>query len=496
MLDALTVVDHLSLPPEGAGTVRALSRIGYELEEALADIIDNSIDAVAANVEVTFFRNDREITAVTIADDGRGMTEADLHRGMRFAGRTDHDPTDLGTFGMGLKSASFSQCRTLTVVSRKAGATVACRWSAESIGKDWRCAVIDRAAAAAVFASSGVRNRTNPSGTLVIWDGLERLGVGEGDTNLEDFLSSLLSRLELHLGLAFHRFIQSKTIKIALVVKHDKRSLALPRVVRAYDPFGYPNSGDARYPKMFAADIPGLGPLYLTAHLWPPGSLDPGFLLGTRKGVSRQGFYVYRNDRLIQAGGWNRVVRNNSDPDLAFARVAIDLPPGGIEVNVQKSAIQVTAAQGQAFLRAKATDGKTLGNFIDDARRLSAAAKRGVRVPTTATMIPGAGLPSALRTKAHKQLAPKGPVQEVEFVWQNLPDDRLFELEPSEDRVILNKKHRRAVLAGTAASGADVPLVKMLIFLLFKDEMKLTRVRQTRRDWVDTCNRLLLEALR
>jgi hypothetical protein len=86
MVAELKAVDSIRLAPEGGGTIRALSRIGYELPDALADLIDNSIDAGAGRVEITIFRNDDEVTSVTIADDGRGMSAEQLMRGMQFAG--------------------------------------------------------------------------------------------------------------------------------------------------------------------------------------------------------------------------------------------------------------------------------------------------------------------------------------------------------------------------------------------------------------------------
>ena len=107
MLVDLAAVDRVKLAPEGGGTIRALSRIGYDLPEALADLIDNSIDANARRVEIPFLRNDTQITSVLIADDGGGMDADGLKLGMQFAGRIDHEADDLGTFGLGLKSASF-----------------------------------------------------------------------------------------------------------------------------------------------------------------------------------------------------------------------------------------------------------------------------------------------------------------------------------------------------------------------------------------------------
>jgi hypothetical protein len=493
MLEGLATINQIQLRPEGAGTVRALSRIGYELGDALADIIDNSLDAKASRVEVTFLRNDSEITAITVADDGRGMSSEELHRGMQFAGRTDHVESDLGTFGMGLKSASFSQCKTLTVISRQNNEVVACRWSVEAIGKDWRCQVMDPVGAAAVFSEQSIRGRAVTSGTLVVWERLDRIGAGEEDRALDEFLNSLLARLDVHLGLVFHRFIENRSLTIDLIVRHEKRSLALPRPVPAYNPFSYPNSGLVKYPQQFLTDLPGVGSLMLVAHLWPYGSQEPGFLLGTRKGVQGQGFYFYRNDRIIQRGGWNGVVRA-PDVELASARVAVELPPGGIDVNVQKSLIQVTAAQAQAFLRA--TNGKVMfPQYLDDARSLYRASRRKARSEVVTTVL-GAGVPAELRRRTQRLIAKKGAVQEVNFVWVPLDDDKFFELDLTEDSICLNRNFRAQILGGASASGADAVLIKTLLFMLLRDDFGRTRFSQQRREWFQTCNEILLEALK
>lgn len=494
MLETLATVDQIQLRPEGSGTVRALSRIGYELGDALADLIDNSLDAKAGRVEITFLRNDSDVTAITIADDGYGMSAEDLRRGMQFAGRTDHPDSDLGTFGMGLKSASFSQCKTLTVISKQNDEIAACRWSVEEIGKDWRCQVMDPVGAATVFSEQSIRGRASAAGTLVVWERLDRIGAGEEDRALDEFLSSLLASLEIHLGLVFHRFIESRSLTIDLIVRHEKRSLALPRSVPAYNPFSYRNSGSVKYPKDFQTILPGVGEIILKAHLWPYGSEEPGFLLGTKRGVQGQGFYFYRNNRVIQKGGWNGAVRSNADAELAAARVAIELPPGGLDVNVQKSAIQVTAAQSQAFLRA--SNGKaTFSEYLETARSLYRASRRSDRSEIIPTIL-GAGVPAELRRRTQKLIARKGPVQEIQFSWMPMDEDKFFELDLTDDAVILNRHYRTQILGGAAASGADAVLIKTLLFLLLREDFGRTRFSQQRREWIDTCNQILLEALK
>ncbi|MBY5917752.1 ATP-binding protein [Rhizobium leguminosarum] len=495
MLGTLSVIDHMRLPPEGGGTVRALSRIGYELPAALADLIDNSIDAQATRVEITFYRDDHEITAVTIADDGKGMNPDELRTGMQFAGKTVHGKGDLGTYGMGLKSASFSQCNTLTVVSRRGADTIASRWAVEEIGADWKCAVLDPDGAKAAFDELCMKGRQPVCGTLVIWERLDRIGVGADPDALDEFFSTALPRLNTHLGLVFHRFLQNGALSISVAVKHAQRSLAVPRNVRPIDPFGYSTSGSKSYPKTLEVSIPNVGAVAMHAHVWPDGVASDNFSIGGKRGAEAQGFYFYRNHRLIQAGGWNGVLRNENDVELSLARIAVDLPPGGLDVNVQKSALQITAAQAQTFL--KATDGEVdLARFLEDAKEAYRAARRRNSEPSDPIFVPGYGLASGVRRTAEKRLAKGHASQEIAFVWEQLEEDRVFELDPIESRIILNRDYRRPILGEAPASAADAPFFKMLLFLAVRSEFGRSRSSKKQNERLDLMNALLLDIVK
>lgn len=495
MLEQLSTIESVRLMPEGEGTIKALSRIGYQLKDALADLVDNSIDAGARRVEITLYRDDERVTSLTIADDGHGMTEAALRRGMQFAARTDHDPGDLGAFGLGLKSASFSQCETLTVISRSDGKTSAARWSVEQIGKDWTCEFLESHSSEREFLKLCLPSIRPTAGTLVVWDRLTRLSVGGAEDDLDEFLATAVARIETHLGLVFHRFIAKNALNITLVTKHVRRTLALPRTVKALDPFAYPRSGAPRWPQSLNANLPGVGAITMDAHIWPAGSLDDGFLLGGRNGVTFQGFYFYRNNRIIQIGGWNGVVRSDVDPDLILARVSVELPRGGLSINVQKSGLQVTAAQSQAFLKAH-NGSVTFEKYLDAARATCAAARRAHRAEKLVSLVPGQGMPMPVRTAATKILVGNARHQSLDFVWETLDQDQVFHLDVTETRIVLNKLYRRDILGDQQASGADVPLFKMLMFLLFRDDFERLRFSAKRTAQLEICNSLLLEALK
>jgi hypothetical protein len=493
----LHITDRFKLPPHPGGTARALSRVGYDLAQALSDLVDNSIDAEAKHVSVVFHRDDKRIVAVTVADDGRGMDSQALESSMQFGVQINHDDHDLGTFGLGLKSASLSQCRTLTVISRQSGRVAACRWRAEAIKSDWSCERIDSDEAAErldELAEGSID--VSRSGTLVSWERLDRLAVGEPD--LDRFLSKQLDALDLHFGLHFHRFLSSKRLSIVLAARHVANGLGLPRLVAPYDPFLYRRSGDHSYPKTFVATLPELGELTMEAHIWPPDALDQQFKLGRKVPTYFQGFYFYRHDRLIQAGGWNDFRKDVADSELVLARVRVDLPKvfPTDAVNVQKTALQISASFSEALEHAKCGD-LELNDYLEAARRVYRAASRKSPDNGDLPLIPGEGLPVALRHSLAKLLAEEDQLHRpVDFEWISLGSKTVFELDRTEDKIFLNRKFRAKILQGHRASSADAPLIKALIFLLLRHEFDRERQSSKRKQWIDECNAVLLRAIR
>jgi len=494
ILADIPTVRTFPLPPDSGGSAAAFSRLGYDLADALADIIDNAVDSGAAQVEIIFHRQADRIAAVSIADTGKGMTDAALRDAMRFAGNNEHADTDLGTYGLGLKTASFSQCESLAVISRKSGTVSACRWTKEGMGNNWSCEALDPKIAAGVFAAGYAKPpRANASGTLVMWHRLTRLDV---DGDFEEFISELLARLELQLGLIFHRFIAAGRLSITLAARDVDAVMAFPRQVRAHDPFAYTRTGRDGYPKRFTASVPNIGALTLDAHIWPAGAAEPNFRLGRRTGTHGQGFYVYRNDRLIQTGGWLGVCKDDADAELSLARVAIDLPKAAMRaVSVQKSGLQLTAALAPALRSAKAGR-QVLTAYLDEARKTYRANRKKGRPSDNVPVVPGTGVPVAVRRGAAAKITKDRFVREIAFEWISLPKATVFSIDPDEDRILLNKKHRQKMLGQSRASVADLPIVKLLLFLLLEHEFDRERFSAKRREWLKRCNAVLYEAVK
>ena len=174
LLDTFDVVN-----PDPGALIESLRSFGYSLEASVADIVDNSITAGARNIHIQFSWHGEQST-IAIMDDGCGMTEDKLVNAMRPGSRSpleERDPADLGRFGLGLKTASFSQCRKLSVGSKAAGHEPGIRiWDLDYVNQcgEWRLKKLDPRGCDSTFSALN----TSKSGTIVLWEQIDRLVKG------------------------------------------------------------------------------------------------------------------------------------------------------------------------------------------------------------------------------------------------------------------------------------------------------------------------------
>jgi len=297
--------------------VTARSFGNYDLAAALADLIDNSIKAEASRVDVSFAPDDSDIV-VRIRDDGKGMNSETLINAMRPASSNPEnyrEPEDLGRFGWGLKSASLSQARILTVVSWQDNKFSTASWNIDDIA-DWGMDLVEGDEAKSFLSTppSGI------SGTEVIWSHSDRLMECNSAVSTADHLGSIISTAIKKLSLIFHRYLSGEASKkLAIVVNGN--------ALRAIDPFM--SSHDAT--QTLDAEVivmPDGQELKVQPYVLPHFSklaVELQADLGGAEGMIRnQGFYVYRNKRLIIHGTWFRLVPHSSLTQLT--RVRVDLP--------------------------------------------------------------------------------------------------------------------------------------------------------------------------
>ena len=332
-------MDYEIVVPDPAGTIESLSALGYSLEAAVADIVDNSIDADASRVDVLFHWAG-EKSYVVIADDGFGMTEAALKSAMALGERgpqVRRSESELGRFGMGLKTASFSQASQLTVWTRPPGGMASTRvWDLDAViaSGEWRLLREPDPLTADLLADHAQREH----GTVVVWRNLAQLvtpGDEHGDESAHRLFFDLVSKVEEHLGMVFCRFLSSRPGRRRLKITVNGAE------VGAWDPFLQSHHATLRQPE---EHLQANGRLVLVS----PFILPPKRMLtdewyrrgaGPRGWLDQQGFYVFRNDRLIVAGDWLGLGLRKDEKHV-LARVAVDVPAdldGDWAVDVKKA---------------------------------------------------------------------------------------------------------------------------------------------------------------
>jgi hypothetical protein len=485
----LVAIETVTISPHAGKVTDALSRIGYTIEEAIADLLDNSLDAGASNACIRFLHDGADIRRIMIADNGSGMSSSEMLKAMQFGSERRRGYKELGKFGMGLKTAAFSQGRSLTVVSRKDGLTSACRWTTRSIALGWRCEILDPEKAETWIAAIRQPFSLPEGGTLVVIDELDHIRAGA--KGLESTLQSLQRRLNVHLGLIFHRFLDERFKLYVDASPIDGADTGFNVAVESLNPFGYPLSGDKKYPMEFLVKMQDLPSLQCTAHIWPPNQNTSGYSLGGGNLVKRQGFYFYRNSRLIQAGGWNGW--RESEHHLSLARVAVELPPSfdtEFRLNVQKSGLDVP----ETFKTALSENSCPMARYV---RRAEEVYRKTNTVEYSFVPVPGRGFAGGIRRRSASYLAGvKVPKEEINVLWSDLEREQFFSIDRVARNIVLNARYRGSILAGARASLNDAPLVKILIFLVLRDDLLRERESKRSNTRLGELNELIMLAIR
>ena len=337
----------IDLPPFAPTLIESTRAIGYSLESAVADIIDNSIAAEASSIQIAFFPVDDAY--VSILDDGKGMYTDELTIAMQYGSKNpldEREDRDLGRFGLGLKTASLSQCRKLTVVSKKDGVIVARRWDIDYVRESGKWSLLDIDSEDDLSQIPNIDElKKNDSGTLVVWQDLDRLEAGEIDFTKS--MGRMIDNVRDHLALVFHRYLAGETGLKKLQIAINGNTIA------PIDPFLVKKSNRPMDDEVFV--IHGSRIIvrpYVLPHFSSLNAQEAKEI-GGKDGLRKlQGFYVYRNKRLLVWGTWFRMQRKGELSKLARIQVDIPntlddlwtldikksyaLPPAEVRVNLEK----------------------------------------------------------------------------------------------------------------------------------------------------------------
>jgi len=335
------------IEPSARRLIASLRDIGYDFQNAVADLVDNSIAAGATSVEVDLLFAGKQ-SSLRIADDGTGMTPTVLNEAMRFGTRRSYNGHDLGRFGLGLKTASISQCRTVSVAAR--AGTQRRRIHIRRLDLD-RVAEFDRWEVEAPSLRNApvilVEPLTARPGTVVLWESIDRVleyRQPDGGWARRRF-ERLAAELSEHLGMVFHRFLSGEARR-----ETPLRIAINGQQVKPWDPFARnePATLPLR-PRSVSIHRPVAAKVRFVPFVLPHRSAfssPEAFerLAGPGKWNRQQGLYIYRGDRLIQGGGWAGI--RSIDEHTKFARAAVEFDPALDElfkVNVAKMSVRLPA---------------------------------------------------------------------------------------------------------------------------------------------------------
>lgn len=337
---------QIRLQPSAARLLESMRDIGYSFESALADIVDNSISAGASCIDIFNDIHGDGMPFLAILDNGRGMDAAGLTDAMQHGSKGPREiraEDDLGRFGLGLKTASFSQCRRLTVASRVGGDVAARCWDLDYVihEDDWLLKILN----SSEVERLPLVERLVAPGTLVIWQSLDRLdSLGSQPDDALAALNEMFASARAHLALTFHRFL-------APDASSPRRPVTLringSEVVPA-DPFaqqGSPSSDahELEIIRLEGASITVQG-YTLPHHQNLSAEQLKSLELGTSLGET-QGLYVYRSERLIASGTWLGMARRSELTKLL--RVRVDVPnslDAEWSIDVKKSRMRIPSA--------------------------------------------------------------------------------------------------------------------------------------------------------
>ncbi len=341
--------------PSAARLTDSLRDIGYDFSSAIADLVDNSITAGATQVDI-IVEFDGESSRVFIADNGRGMTINGLTEAMRFGSRRKYGAGDLGRYGLGLKTASLSQGRSFTVVTRTSNGRRVIQTRQLDLDlvmefDDWLIIEPDRSEAA-----QRARNLLEDDpGTVVIWEKLDRVVPSKNSTGgwARRRFETLTQKAEEHLSMVFHKFLAGEAAGDAVSITVNGRKL-LP-----WDPFARSEKATRLLQEQVFEIEHGdsVGLVTLRRFVLPGRDQFSSVseferLSGPLKWNRQQGLYTYRADRLVQWGGWSGIRGIDEHTKLARASVEFDTDlDAAFNINVAKMRVSIPAQLRQMIER-------------------------------------------------------------------------------------------------------------------------------------------------
>lgn len=328
---------NITLTPSADLFIQSMRHMGYNLNTAVADIIDNSITAGAKNIDIFFIAGNKP--SLMIVDDGYGMTTEKLHEALTFAYMSPLDVRlhdDLGRFGLGLKTASLSQAKKLTVVTSVNSSISCAQWDVDYIvkTKQWLLKILDVSDIEGLTES--LLEKITPHGTIVIWNEIDKLeAVEEGDRL---GVNEALIDLKEHLSLIYHKYLSESFTETPICLRLNNND------IHPFDPFLSDNLHTVHQPieKISLGESSVTVQTHILPHYSKLSKPEEKLLREKSNLLENQGLYIYRNNRLVVWGSWFGLSRKSETTKLARVEINFDSTTDHLwDIDIKKSTVNL-----------------------------------------------------------------------------------------------------------------------------------------------------------
>lgn len=316
--------------PAARPVINALRSLGYNAKTAIADLIDNSIDAKASNVNLIFSYNNGN-GHIQIIDDGIGMNDMDIQVAMSIGSKDPYmsrEDQELGRFGMGLKTASFSLGKRLSVLSKQNNKVVERCWDLDYVSKTNKWELYKQIP---IEVKEKMGEIVGESGTIVFIDKLDRFMRAGDNPILDNSFYRKVDQVEQHIACVFHSLIKQG---VSVLINNN--------IVEPWDPF----LSDHDYTNPLRPRVlhDGAGRVKVSCFILPHASyfnqVEYKKAGGSKGWNDQQGFYIYRENRLLTFGDWLEIFPKDQASQLGRIRIDISNKSDEIwQVDIKKSTI-------------------------------------------------------------------------------------------------------------------------------------------------------------
>ncbi|MDC0912047.1 ATP-binding protein [Aquiluna sp.] len=466
----------------------------HSLESALADLIDNSIQYGGTIVTVQLITENSKLVRIRVVDNGIGMTQDTLEEAMQLRKKTYGDKS-LSHFGMGMKMASLSQAASMRVFTQSENGEVSgAQMRRADVGGQFNTEFLEDSFVSSQYAS--FRREAPGSGTVVEWSKIDDVSISPQKKVRVKWLNEVIRGISDHFGLIFHRFLEQGKVRLfAEIWDSDTQEVGSRTPAIPVDPFAF-KSPIPGYPTTFYGKTPSKTKLELTCYMVPPQSNSESVKLRGLPIERWSGFYVYRNDRLVQHGGWHGLT-HQKPRDLQFGRVKIELTDelidAGLKLTGEKNGVRFTDDIKTAILGSKSVQlEKTFSDYlldIESTKRDSSRRRIGLQ---PSVRIEG-DENSILISAVEELIGFKSGFDAVEIVSVELNEDQVFEMDLENRQLRINSLLFEE--SGPLDSETGYEFIKATLYFLLEEHFTKTNLNKTTLHKIEQVHRVLAVSL-